>query len=364
MSKVTYKITLTPVEGYFFGGETTFGEGQAKNYFAKSNLLPQETALLGMLRYQILKLKGLLSATADQKKAVESAVGEKSFNYCDYEKDFSFGAIKRISPVFIGQAGDLFCKIPFNKDLAVSFRSDCKVFLGESGEGAELPSIKGFVSKDYNSDRWYSLDTDQGKIYTDHDIFFFKDKIGITKYLPEYMNNNEECFFKTRTCYLRDGFHFVFYAELDEDMVKLPDNDWVQLGAERSVFKMSVQKTASNGIACLTEKWQANWGKQLGEVESGIVQVFFISDAFIPEEVLRLCKFAWIDTKPFRNLTRNWKSGKNYAALNTANEKSDKYNIVRRGSLLFVGKEQWEKVESLITNDYLIKGGYNIYLKK
>ena len=59
MSKVTYKITLTPVEGYFFGGETTFGEGQAKNYFAKSNLLPQETALLGMLRYQILKLKGL-----------------------------------------------------------------------------------------------------------------------------------------------------------------------------------------------------------------------------------------------------------------------------------------------------------------
>ena len=50
-----FKVTLEPKDWFFFGGSSTFDNGTKTSYIAHSLLFPQQTALLGMIRYQLLK---------------------------------------------------------------------------------------------------------------------------------------------------------------------------------------------------------------------------------------------------------------------------------------------------------------------
>ena len=102
MSK--YLITLTPIDKFYFGGETIFKVSSEKkpenmtaedrelktfddtfgSYIVKSNFLPQQTSLLGMLRFLILSNNGDLFSNnrIKQGKHEEAAnlIGERSFN--------------------------------------------------------------------------------------------------------------------------------------------------------------------------------------------------------------------------------------------------------------------------------------------
>ncbi len=52
-----YLITLTPLEPFFFGGNITFGKFKDKEkstYLVKSRYFPQQTALLGVIRKEML----------------------------------------------------------------------------------------------------------------------------------------------------------------------------------------------------------------------------------------------------------------------------------------------------------------------
>ena len=94
-----YRITLTPLDTFFFGGETTFGQDAGANYFAVSNRFPQQTTLLGLLRHQILMQNDafpLPNANATD------LIGENSF---DAEMKHSFGSIKHLSPIVMQKAG-------------------------------------------------------------------------------------------------------------------------------------------------------------------------------------------------------------------------------------------------------------------
>ena len=53
----TYLIKLTPLDKFFFGQKKTFGDDNA-NYFVYSSHFPQQTTLLGLLRYQLLQIAG------------------------------------------------------------------------------------------------------------------------------------------------------------------------------------------------------------------------------------------------------------------------------------------------------------------
>ena len=59
-----YLITLTPVDKFFFGGEMKFSTGIQENgkksapeisYIIKSGYFPQQTSLLGMMRFFLLR---------------------------------------------------------------------------------------------------------------------------------------------------------------------------------------------------------------------------------------------------------------------------------------------------------------------
>ena len=57
----TYLIKLRPLTHYYFGGEQGLGSGDSRNYLVKSRLWPQQTTLLGLVRYVILREQGLLA---------------------------------------------------------------------------------------------------------------------------------------------------------------------------------------------------------------------------------------------------------------------------------------------------------------
>ncbi|HAD13442.1 MAG TPA: hypothetical protein DCF33_13530, partial [Saprospirales bacterium] len=81
----TVLIRIRPLEYYFFGGENTFGNGEGANYYAKSNDLPQQTTILGLLRRLLFEAK--------------QPIGQ-SFRP-DVPAQQAYGAIKSLSPVFL-----------------------------------------------------------------------------------------------------------------------------------------------------------------------------------------------------------------------------------------------------------------------
>lgn len=361
MSKI-YKINLYPVGWYFFGGETTFGENQSSNYYAKSNFLPQETAILGMLRFELLKAKKLIPIRADNKSDVEELIGSESFNYMNRtDASKHFGAIKSISSVYIQRGdNDILYKMPANcnKEVSLNQGAETKVCFTLHNDNAKLPFVDGFKGKDYYSGKWVSLlhkdeipEIDRGK--PKDAIFRTMTKIGITKLEKERIERDEtkDGFFKTELCTLNPEYSFVFYAELDTNDI---DGDrLVNLGAERSVFHMRVQKL-NDGEQSFPNQLKNNLPMPEG-------QLLFISDAFVDSNVLSNCSFAWVDTVPFRNLTRKNKANHNYASLGNG-EKSGRYNLIKRGSILYFEDNKLDDILQLIDNDYLQAYGYNQYV--
>lgn len=345
---ITYKIKLTPLDWYFFGGETTFGEeGQSQNYYAKSNLLPQETALLGMLRYELLKLNGLLPITNENRTRVNALIGSNSFNYENKDNpEEDFGAIRNISPVFLGNGNTVYYKTPKHCGRNIDFDINSKCCFTNQSKNIKLPHISGFSSKEYESECWISFD-DTSDSQDTSVVFQSKTRIGIIAGVRS-KKEQDKAFYKVEMKKLKNDFHFVFYASFDKSQTnELPSESRVKLGAERSTFSMQAEKVDSNYKPVPDSL----------DVKNG--QLVCLSDAFVDQKVLELCKFAWIDTIPFRNL-KTTTDKKNYASL-SAEEKSNRFNLLERGSVLFFAPDKRDEIVKLIDNHYLQNFGYNIY---
>lgn len=97
----TYLVKLTPLEKFFFGQKHKFNEDDSVNYYLRSARFPQQTALLGLLRYQYLQHAD--TGIYENNKIVnwreaDALVGPFSFNP---EADNEFGQIRSLSPVFL-----------------------------------------------------------------------------------------------------------------------------------------------------------------------------------------------------------------------------------------------------------------------
>ena len=114
-----YQINLTPLEPYLFGGDTTFGiKGDEKNssYLVYSRKFPQQSAILGMLKKEIMIQSGVLTKKVkgewvDNKYKQQAAtlVGSQKFDIF-LNKPQDFGTIKNISPIFLIQNGKRYIK--------------------------------------------------------------------------------------------------------------------------------------------------------------------------------------------------------------------------------------------------------------
>ncbi len=354
MSK-TYLVKLKPLDWFFFGGEKTFGDGK-NEYLARSNKMPQQSAIIGMLRYQLLKQKGWLNdangkstAPAD---AVVKLIGASSFSMSG---DNNFGAIKAISPICICSGEQMYTPLPKDNEYTLQLKGVTRAYLNGEKTNNNLVQIEKF---DHKASYWLrKWSCGSGEAIDDDAIWETRMQIGITK--PRNGDSsNEKSFYKQEVCRLIGAFQFAFWVELDEELT--PDK--VFIGAQRSCFDMTVTPVDGDTATLETCYIAVTHIKE----PTAAHKIVLLSDAYVADiNVLNNhCLFHWSDTIPFRNMetTTNgkWKSGyTRYKRIDT------RYNLLERGSVLYFETDgQRTELEKILKQEKLQKAGYNIYQVK
>lgn len=362
-----YKVTLEPKDWFFFGGNTTFDNSVKTSYIAHSTLFPQQTALLGMIRYQLLKQNNLLfgQGRTPESEAVKELIGEKSFSMDESEQ--AFGAISEISPVFLEEYEDdenkhavreLF-STSMTDSYDLSLDSDVRVFMTDKEKSLLVNDHDSYNPKKYSN--YMAYNACDGKSLLVSDIFEFRMQIGITKntaFKPEE-GEKEGKFFKHKMVRFRkakDGnttFRFAFYVKLNNEELK---SDFVFLGAERSCFDMKV------GLVAGTDLTQLYLQNHPSKQEEGRIEI--ISPTYVEhfDELNDLCDFHWSFLTPFRNLTfvKNGQ-GKLNSGKVSYNRGETCYNMLSAGSVLFFDEKNREEIELLLSNEHLQSIGYNYF---
>ena len=311
-----YLVTLKPLEPFLFGGDQTFGtlgDKEAGSYLVTSRQFPQQTALLGMLRKELMTQAGLLTRKrrgewVDKEKKVDA------INLVGYEK-FSmrekvlqdFGVIEQLSPVFLMQKQERFVK-----------KVDIDSFPYVDGK------LENYDPKKDIYDNFVSVDG--VKNISSEAIFKAVEQTGNKK------GGEENSLFKKTSYLLKDGFTFAFYVELDRTL----KSSMVTLGADRSAFKMEVKE--DNSTLDYVDK-------------KGYLTL--LSDALITVDIKNSCDFAITSELSHRNL----KSKKSALQKNTF-EKSETVYLYEKGSV-FINPS--EELLAELNQENLQQIGYNIY---
>lgn len=352
MNSISYKIELEPLGDFFFGGETTFGEELNKNSFAKSNKFPQQSALLGMLRFELLKEKDFLPISNADKEKIRDLIGENSFDFERNSKGFEFGIIEKISPIFLTDSFEDFIPIPFDYSYhnSIKWITQNQVYLAGNVKSRQI-DFSAFDVKKYDSTSQY-IGTHHKTLKPECDFFESDLKIGINAIKSREGENDKEAFFKQEFIRIKNKRQFVFYVQLKENVFKNSDVRIVSLGGEQSMFRMKIKKA---------ENTYKQVCKRLFDSKEKIV---LISEAYVSlqqKEVLdKASDFAWSETSVFRNIKTNIEKTKDYDGKPL---KSSKIHLIKRGSVFYYSSDNnKEEIIQSLKNKYLQQCGFNLYI--
>ena len=342
-----YKVTLTPLDWFFFGGEQTFDNGVTQSFIARSIRLPQQTTLLGMVRYQLLKQNDLLLDGNEEKNKsiapdMEAFIGKDSFDI-EANATQSFGKIKSISPAFIQIGGLQLVPMPLTYGLNISF-DEGEVWL--SGIKKEkIIKASSFNEKGY--DNYCKMIDKTGKTWSidgDDGVFTSSMQIGITK--ADGGDENEKGFYKQETLRFKNGdASFAFFLEL-EDGTNL-DNDFVFIGAQHSCFKMEVKES----------------DETLFVPDHPVGSLLLLSPSYISNRAIldANCLQHWSGTISFRNLQQK-AGGKLKSGSIQYHRHSSQCTFLTAGTVIFYQDAgQLAKLKELLDNKNLNNIGYNFY---
>lgn len=318
-----YKITLKPLQPFLFGGDNTYGKiGDKENgtYQTSSRYYPQQSAVLGMLKKELMIQKGLLTRKirgewVDKPRSEEAKVfvGSEKFDITKKEPQ-NFGVIKNISPIFLQNEKHIIIKVANLK----------KFPLEKIGDNYLL---KDFTAKDDMFDNYQSLDAKNS--YESEDIF---------KPINQTLNQkqaSENSLYKKTSYLLKEGFSFGFFLECDYEL----KNSIITLGADRSSFALEVQKSEET-------------------FEYKNEHIVLLSDSLITLPLQGNCDFAITSEISYQNIIH--KKGVQKDKLTTLNsfKKSDKIYLYEKGSVII---NPSQALLDNLNNKNLQQIGYNIY---
>ena len=332
----TYLIKLTPLDKFFFGQKKTFGDDNV-NYFVYSSLFPQQTALLGLLRYQLLQIAGEEvfkdNKIQNEHKAGE-LIGKQSFS--PFVKDkLQFGIIQSLSPVFIidkkNDEGKEEYFLPVGRRFQKKKEKAPYNLLHLSCEAGCPPIFEAYDPKKGMASCW--LSSKSHTLLNEEDFFTKDERIGIRK---DYNGaTKDDAFFCQRY------YHFKNFKEVDSEKPKVckqplvREHDFcfatvleikgefehkklngriVYLGGERQPFLMEVSK--ETGASQLNIKGSALTS------DKEHYTVVLLSDAMIEPEHLEGVKFASTEVKDFACLLTHVRTKKFY---NKENKRQEQY---------------------------------------
>jgi len=307
-----YLITLKPLEPFFFGGDITFGKfGDENNstYLVHSRHFPQQTALLGMIRKEMLIQKGFLTTKRNGewidkqlKEEAKEFIGDSKF---EFNTEQNFGVLKNISSVFLMQNGQKFIKKVKNHQ------------------------YKNGLLQDYNPkediyDNLIAIDNSESKKM--EEVFKPVEQVGNSKF------DQKDSLYKKTSYSLQDDFKFAFYMESNYEL----KDAFVFLGGEKSSFKMEVQVTEEH----LEYKDEYDY-------------LILLSDAFIDVSIKENCEFAITSEISFNYLQNEFDGNKR-----TFKKSKQTRFLYEKGSVFI---EPNGKLLTSLNNKNLQKIGLNHY---
>ncbi len=247
-----YTIKLKPLGGFYFGGERSFkGESADANdesYIVESNYFPQQTALLGMLRFWMLSNDAVLFDSSNLKimtgvkDQVEMKIGRRSFTLGDGEKEQNFGEIINLGSCFLINAkGEYILPAPLDMGLNVDFSNTQSAiykgfevqipYITYRGNGDERYSAKSEVQECL-----YNIKTEEVIAY---DKIFIEDRrIGI-KRNAKTGKVEDNSLYKQIFYRLSEGCEFVFTAQFRSPLAEELNSKIVELGGDSSKFLLT-----------------------------------------------------------------------------------------------------------------------------
>ena len=346
-------VKLKPLDYYFFGGEETFDNGAkgVKNFHVKSNVLPQQTGLAGLIRHQ-LYLAGY-------------PIGKKSFDGSipQWQSLHSVSPILLINnnneflvpcPLIVNHKGNLL-QIGFEQTGDYSFRN------GKWQENAV--SMKGYDAKEGLSKYWLNLET--GEKVAEKNIFTHKNHIGINKEKRMVQHDDSGAFYQQEFISLNSDYSFCAFVSFSDDVNTDNFSGIMPFGGEKRSFCITYSSTDTN--------WSNIKNKASGIIarlipnQPGIV---LLSDTYVADikQVNDSIKGAILYSKPFRNIfTPENIRNVNFARLTKRDGQQDQLRkssrmvkLLGKGSVLFPNDLQ--KCSELLTNEAFSLIGYNHFI--
>lgn len=342
MNDANFLVTFKPLDEFAFGMERNFKyegltvEGQV-SYFVRSSYMPEQTTILGSLRYAVLANKKLIRSDfqyRDDKEKVTELIGGESF---DFNKDNQkFGVIESISPVFLINQGkgqkEYIIRNPLNNKaqghglLPMKLGSEK---ITTSYGAIRLPDKGQYDAKSGLSENFINLET--GEILED----IFQSHIITGNRKNGYQGNRKEGFFKREVYYVKNGqdtdYRFAVIVRSKKDA--LPCSCYLRMGQKGAAFLMEAEEIGSSkdSVSKLFLERTADKLKNLisGGEEAGNTKCFYyaISDLILQEES-RYKTFCIVNKKSLRNLSTDLKNGK-------LRRFDKQYNLIEAGSVFY-----------------------------
>lgn len=232
-----YQITFTPSGPYFFGDEKgfAFADGRygeyGKLYYITGENTPLQTTILGAIRYLLLPEKTFTAAAE-----ASAVIGSESFDP-DSDHALSFGAIRRLSPLFLCKGEEWFVPAPFDHNEADPRREQDKSFYTPFSRYALMETLDGvkLYTPDYDpkygiTSGYMSLDD----AHVENDLFSSTTRIGLN------CSIRQDGFFKKDFVMLKAGYSFSVLAEIDEQIAAVPRRSVVTLGQNKVPFAVEI----------------------------------------------------------------------------------------------------------------------------
>lgn len=193
-----YLVTFKPLGDYSFGsdrrfsfvGKNNYSKDEYAPYFIRTNSVPEQSTVFGMIRYLILVSNGIKlkqdfrydDVTRDNMKAL---IGEKSFSLNGGVQDF--GKLEKISPIFLRKnSEEIVIPNPFNnkqgKEGIEQFAPmllEEKIKVSTSFGEIALPKSKEYNPKEGYGNGYYNINT--GCLEAIEDIFMAKVATGVRR---------------------------------------------------------------------------------------------------------------------------------------------------------------------------------------
>lgn len=401
------KISLQPLSNFFFGGESSFNEGEERprrsTYVLHSNKFPQQTGALGLIRNQLLIQSGLLTDNASRVKDKRRAcilIGKTGFQL---NTPNNFGVIKRISPVFLEASDGAICVPAPLDDVLIPTGDNEKVPMT-----FEIKDAKGILQNYKEKEGVYAqFQHPQNGNANLEDLFISNKRVGITKaarpwgnpvldndsgyYYQTFLgfktekagtNDYKQIFYVEKFCFFLEldeqiSIEDILYQWTDEPVKNFTDNKFtlrnavVEFGGERSTFNMLVEKIPDWKMPNVSYKNTLISDKH----KDNVSRLICLSPAFIQDiEKLRSLTYLRVtQTIPFRFLQSAVGTTDHYQQVHriedqqkgnataTALVESKLFHLLDRGSVLYFDSANKAQIEALFKHDDFQIIGYNQY---